>query len=101
MVSDTYISALCLAHGRVEDSRTAVASALEAIRSLSNNASQSTSLDTSLARQDQKIEILNGLVQVSVVYLLTQCGAQHSVYQSMQRNERVRWEIPSQIVVDQ
>ena len=48
-----------------EDSRTAVASALDALRSLSDDDDvQSTSLGTSLARQDQKIGILNALVQV-------------------------------------
>ena len=50
-----------------EDSRSAVNAALEALRSLSEPASESTSLGTSFARQDQKIEILNGLIQVRSV----------------------------------
>ena len=53
-----------------EDSRTAVFSTLEALRSLSDPQEQSTSSGTSVARQDQKIEILNALVQVGSVHSL-------------------------------
>ena len=52
----------------VEDSRTAVASALDALRSLSDDHDQSTSSGTSLTRQDQKIELLNALVQVCQIH---------------------------------
>ena len=56
-----------------------------------------------MARQDQKIEILNALVQVGNMHKLGGFGRHRLIHahQTLHRNERVKWEIPCQILKDQ